>query len=144
METLTEPEAPRARIRAVAKSLAAAGAGAIVLGCTGMAGHAAAAEDAAGLPVIEPAPPPGRWRCWRWASRRRPGRIRRRSPDGPDADGSDAGGLAAGLPPHIGLHRVRQVLVDPFGHLDLLLQALLQRAMASWSPAAPAISISAR
>ena len=54
METLTEPEAPRARIRAVAKSLAAAGAGAIVLGCTGMAGHAAAAEDAAGLAVIEP------------------------------------------------------------------------------------------
>lgn len=54
METLTDPEAPRARIRAVAKSLAARGAGAIVLGCTGMAGHAAAAEDAAGVPVIEP------------------------------------------------------------------------------------------
>lgn len=54
METLTDPEAPRARIRAVAKSLAARGARAIVLGCTGMAGHAAAAEDAAGVPVIEP------------------------------------------------------------------------------------------
>jgi Asp/Glu/hydantoin racemase len=54
METLTDPEAPRPRIRAVAKSLAAQGAEAIVLGCTGMAGHAAAAEDAAGVPVIEP------------------------------------------------------------------------------------------
>ena len=29
-------------------------AGAIVLGCTGLAGHAAEAEDAAGIPVIEP------------------------------------------------------------------------------------------
>jgi Asp/Glu/hydantoin racemase len=54
METLTDAEAPRARIRAVAKSLAAQGAEAIVLGCTGMAGHATAAEDAAGLPVVEP------------------------------------------------------------------------------------------
>ncbi|MDB5373669.1 MAG: Asp/Glu racemase [Belnapia sp.] len=54
MEVLVDAVAPRARIRAVAKALAAAGAGAIVLGCTGLAGHAAAAEDAAGIPVIEP------------------------------------------------------------------------------------------
>ncbi|MDO9709292.1 aspartate/glutamate racemase family protein [Paracraurococcus lichenis] len=54
MEVLTDPEAPRARIAAVARRLAAAGAEAIVLGCTGLAGHAAAAEDASGLPVIEP------------------------------------------------------------------------------------------
>jgi allantoin racemase len=54
MEVLLDPEAPRARIQAVARALAAAGAGAIVLGCTGLAGHAAAAEAAAGIPVIEP------------------------------------------------------------------------------------------
>lgn len=54
MEVLTEPEAPRPRIAAVARALAAAGAEALILGCTGLAGHAAAAEDAAGLPVIEP------------------------------------------------------------------------------------------
>jgi Asp/Glu/hydantoin racemase len=35
-------------------SLAAEGAESIVLGCTGLASHAAAAEDAAGIPVIEP------------------------------------------------------------------------------------------
>lgn len=54
MEVLTDPVVPRARLQTVAKELAAAGAEAIVLGCTGMAGHARAAEDAAGLPVIEP------------------------------------------------------------------------------------------
>lgn len=54
MEVLTDPEAPRAHIAAAARTLAAAGAEAIVLGCTGLAGHVAAAEDAAGLPVIEP------------------------------------------------------------------------------------------
>jgi Asp/Glu/hydantoin racemase len=54
METLTEPEAPRARLVEVAKLLAAQGAEVLVLGCTGLARHAAAAEDAAGLPVIEP------------------------------------------------------------------------------------------
>jgi len=54
METLLDPAAPRARIAAVAKALAADGAEAIVLGCTGLAGHAKAAEDAAGVPVIEP------------------------------------------------------------------------------------------
>ncbi|MBK1662519.1 aspartate/glutamate racemase family protein [Paracraurococcus ruber] len=54
MDVLTDPAAPRGRIAAAARSLAATGAGAIVLGCTGMAGHVAAAEDAAGIPVIEP------------------------------------------------------------------------------------------
>ncbi|MBR0656022.1 aspartate/glutamate racemase family protein [Plastoroseomonas arctica] len=54
METLTDPIAPRARIRELAKELAAGGAQAIILGCAGMAGHRAAAEDAAGVAVIEP------------------------------------------------------------------------------------------
>jgi Asp/Glu/hydantoin racemase len=54
MDVLTDPEAPRGRIAAAARRLAATGAEAIVLGCTGLAGHAAVAEDAAGLPVIEP------------------------------------------------------------------------------------------
>ncbi len=54
METLTDPEAPRDRIAAAARALAAGGAEAIVLGCAGLAGHAAVAEDAAGVPVIEP------------------------------------------------------------------------------------------
>lgn len=54
METLTDPVAPRARLQAVAKELAAGGAEVIVLGCAGMAGHLKAAEDAAGIPVIEP------------------------------------------------------------------------------------------
>jgi allantoin racemase len=54
METLTDPVAPRARIQAAAKALAAGGAQVIVLGCAGLAGHVHAAEDAAGVPVIEP------------------------------------------------------------------------------------------
>jgi Asp/Glu/hydantoin racemase len=54
MEVLTDPSAPRARIQAAARALTAQGAEAIVLGCTGLAGHARAAEDAAGVPVIEP------------------------------------------------------------------------------------------
>ena len=55
METLTDPVAPRARIQAAAKALVAQGAEVIVLGCAGMANHVRAAEDAAGVPVIEPA-----------------------------------------------------------------------------------------
>jgi Asp/Glu/hydantoin racemase len=53
---LADPAAAMARdrVRQVARALAAAGAGAIVLGCTGLAAHAAAAEDAAGIPVVEP------------------------------------------------------------------------------------------
>lgn len=54
METLTDPVAPRSRIAAAARALAAGGAEAIVLGCAGLAGHAAVAEDAAGVPVVEP------------------------------------------------------------------------------------------
>lgn len=55
METLLDPVAVRARMVAAGRDLAAAGAGAIVLGCAGMAHHAAAIEDAAGVPVVEPA-----------------------------------------------------------------------------------------
>lgn len=54
METLTDPVAPRAHICELARELAAGGAQAIILGCAGMAGHRAAAEDAAGVAVIEP------------------------------------------------------------------------------------------
>jgi Asp/Glu/hydantoin racemase len=55
MERLTDPVAPRAKICATAKALVAEGAQVVILGCAGMAGHRAAAEDAAGVPVIEPA-----------------------------------------------------------------------------------------
>ncbi len=54
METLTDPVAPRERLQAAARELVAMGAEVVVLGCAGMAGHLAAAEDAAGVPVIEP------------------------------------------------------------------------------------------
>ncbi len=54
MAALLDPEAPRARLREAARSLGAMGAGAIVLGCAGMAGHRGFLEDACGLPVIEP------------------------------------------------------------------------------------------
>jgi allantoin racemase len=54
METLLDPGLARARLIAAARELAEAGAGAVVLGCTGMAHHRAAIADAVGLPVIEP------------------------------------------------------------------------------------------
>lgn len=54
METLLDPDLARARLIAAARELAAAGAGAVVLGCTGMAHHRAAVAAAVGLPVIEP------------------------------------------------------------------------------------------
>ena len=54
MEVLCDPEAPRARIATTARRLAEAGAEAVILGCTGMAGHAALVAEASGLPVIEP------------------------------------------------------------------------------------------
>ncbi|MBB5690401.1 Asp/Glu racemase [Roseomonas alkaliterrae] len=54
MEVLTDPAAPRPRIAAAAKELAGMGAESIILGCAGMAGHRAFAEDSCGLPVIEP------------------------------------------------------------------------------------------
>lgn len=54
METLLDPMAARTRLSAAARELAAAGARAVVLGCTGMAHHLSWVEDAAGVPVIEP------------------------------------------------------------------------------------------
>jgi Asp/Glu/hydantoin racemase len=54
METLTDPEAPRARLAAAARGLAEQGAEVIILGCAGMAGHAAYVAEVSGLPVIEP------------------------------------------------------------------------------------------
>ena len=54
METLLQPEAARSRLIAAARECAASGAGTVILGCTGMAHHRAAVEDAAGIPVIEP------------------------------------------------------------------------------------------
>ncbi len=54
MEQLTDPVLPRARLAQAAKALVAGGAEVVVLGCAGMAGHVRAAEDAAGVPVIEP------------------------------------------------------------------------------------------
>jgi Asp/Glu/hydantoin racemase len=54
MEQLTDPVAPRARLAQAARALVAQGAEVVVLGCAGMASHVRAAEDAAGVPVIEP------------------------------------------------------------------------------------------
>ena len=54
MEALLDPVTARAGLLAAARACVAAGAGAVVLGCTGMAGHRAAIEAAAGVPVIEP------------------------------------------------------------------------------------------
>ena len=54
MEVLTDPVAPRARLQQAARALVAQGAEVVVLGCAGMAGHLRAAEDAAGVPVVEP------------------------------------------------------------------------------------------
>lgn len=54
MEALLDPALARARLIEAANELAGAGAGAVVLGCTGMAHHRAAIADAVGLPVIEP------------------------------------------------------------------------------------------
>jgi allantoin racemase len=54
MDALLDPALTRARLISAATELAEAGAGAIVLGCTGMAHHRAAVADAVGLPVIEP------------------------------------------------------------------------------------------
>ncbi len=54
MDTLLDPVAARDRLVDAARRCVAAGAGAVVLGCTGMAGHRAAIELACGAPVIEP------------------------------------------------------------------------------------------
>jgi allantoin racemase len=55
MEVLLDPEAARSALVAVGRELAAMGAETLILGCTGMAHHAASVRDAVGLPVIEPA-----------------------------------------------------------------------------------------
>jgi len=54
MATLLEPDTVRTRLIEAARSCVVAGAGAIILGCTGMAHHRAVVEAAVGVPVIEP------------------------------------------------------------------------------------------
>ena len=54
MDTLLDPNAARARMLTAGHELVAAGAQAVILGCTGMAHHRHAIEDAIGVPVIEP------------------------------------------------------------------------------------------
>ena len=54
METLLDPDAARARLIAAGHSAVAAGAETVILGCTGMAHHRDAVEQAIGVPVIEP------------------------------------------------------------------------------------------
>ena len=54
MDTLLDPEAARARLIAAGQEALAAGAQTVILGCTGMAHHRDAVEEAIGVPVIEP------------------------------------------------------------------------------------------
>jgi len=54
METLLQPDLALAALIESGRSLAAAGAGTVILGCTGMAHHRGAIEAAIGVPVIEP------------------------------------------------------------------------------------------
>jgi allantoin racemase len=54
MAALLEPDTVRGRLIDAARTCAAAGAGAVILGCTGMAHHRAAIEAAVGVTVIEP------------------------------------------------------------------------------------------
>jgi len=54
MEMLLDPTAARAALIRAAEALRAMGAETLILGCTGMAHHRAAVQDAAGVPVIEP------------------------------------------------------------------------------------------
>lgn len=54
MDELLDPTAARTRLAAAARETVAAGAGSVILGCTGMAQHRSFVEDAAGVPVIEP------------------------------------------------------------------------------------------
>jgi allantoin racemase len=55
MDVLLDPSAARGALVAAGLELAAMGAETVILGCTGMAHHAASVRDAVGLPVIEPA-----------------------------------------------------------------------------------------
>ncbi len=54
MDTLLDPDAARARLIAAGQEALAAGAQTVILGCTGMAHHRDAVEEAIGVPVIEP------------------------------------------------------------------------------------------
>ena len=54
METLLDGTAARTRLIQAAQRCVEAGAGSVILGCTGMAHHRAAIEAACGVPVIEP------------------------------------------------------------------------------------------
>ena len=54
MAALLEPDTVRGRLIDAARTCVDAGAGAVILGCTGMAHHRAAIEAAAGVTVIEP------------------------------------------------------------------------------------------
>ena len=54
METLLDGTAARTRLSQAAHRCVEAGAGSVILGCTGMAHHRAAIEAACGVPVIEP------------------------------------------------------------------------------------------
>lgn len=54
MDTLLDPQAARSRLIDAARACANSGAGAVILGCTGMAHHRGAIEAAIGIPVIEP------------------------------------------------------------------------------------------
>jgi Asp/Glu/hydantoin racemase len=54
MDTLLDAGATRAAMQRAGRDLVAAGAGAVVMGCAGMAQHRDAVEDACGVPVIEP------------------------------------------------------------------------------------------
>jgi Asp/Glu/hydantoin racemase len=54
MEALLDPDAARAALIAAGRDLVASGAETLILGCTGMAHHAAAVREAVGVPVIEP------------------------------------------------------------------------------------------
>ncbi len=54
MATLLEPVTARTRLIEAARTCVAAGAGTVVLGCTGMSHHRAAVQAAVGVAVIEP------------------------------------------------------------------------------------------
>jgi len=54
MDTLLDATAARARLIDAATACRDAGAGTVILGCTGMAGHRASVEAAVGVPIIEP------------------------------------------------------------------------------------------
>lgn len=54
IEALLDPRTTREALTVTGRRLVEGGAGAVILGCTGMAGHRAALEAALGVPVIEP------------------------------------------------------------------------------------------